>query len=87
MINRLQLYKGGKEFNCMLKSSKTPSLVPVDFAAHAKSMGADGEHVNSTSELEEAFNDVVPRFHTIGTDSDMARDHFYETQFGKKIIL
>ena len=38
-----------------LKSSKTPNLVPVDFASHAKSMGADGEHVNSISELEEAF--------------------------------
>ena len=30
----------GKEFNCLLKSSKTPNLVPVDFASHAKSMGA-----------------------------------------------
>ena len=55
VINRLQLYKGGKEFNCLLKSSNAPNLVPVDFAAHAKSMGADGEHVNSISELEEAF--------------------------------
>ena len=55
VINRLQLYKGGKEFNCLLKSSKTPNLVPVDFASHAKSMGADGEQVNSISELEEAF--------------------------------
>ena len=45
VINRLQLYKGGKEFNCLLKSSKTPNLVPVDFAGHAKSMGAAGEHV------------------------------------------
>ena len=55
VINRLQLYKGGKEFNCLLKSSKTPNLVPVDFASHAKSMGAEGEQVNSISELEEAF--------------------------------
>ena len=55
VINRLQLYKGGKEFNCLLKSSKTSNLVPVDFAAHAKSMGADGEQVGSVSELEEAF--------------------------------
>ena len=55
VINRLQLFKGGKEFNCLLKSSKTPNLVPVDFASHAKSMGADGEHVNSIAELEEAF--------------------------------
>ena len=55
VINRLQLYKGGKEFNCLLKSSKTPNLVPVDFASHAKSMGANGETVNSISELEDAF--------------------------------
>jgi Acetolactate synthase len=39
----------------LLKSSKTPNLIPVDFASHAKSMGADGEHVNSITELEEAF--------------------------------
>jgi 3D-(3,5/4)-trihydroxycyclohexane-1,2-dione acylhydrolase (decyclizing) len=56
VINRLQLYKGGKEFNCLLKSSKNTNLVPVDFAAHAKSMGADGEHVNSISNFEEAFD-------------------------------
>ncbi len=55
VINRLQLYKGGEEFNCLLKSSKTPNLVPVDFASHSKSMGAEGEQVNSISELEEAF--------------------------------
>ena len=55
VINRLQLFKGGKEFNCLLKSSKTKNLVPVNFAAHAKSMGADGEQVNSIEELEEAF--------------------------------
>ena len=55
VINRLQLYKGGKEFNCLLKSSRTPNLVPVNFANHAKSMGADGEHVKSIAELEDAF--------------------------------
>ena len=58
VINRLQLYKGGKEFNCLLKSSKTPNLVSVDFAGHAKSMGADGEHVSSIAELEEAFKEL-----------------------------
>ena len=55
VINRLQLYKGGKEFNCLLKSSNNSNLVPVDFASHAKSMGANGEQVNSIAELEEAF--------------------------------
>ena len=55
VINRLQLYKGGKEFNCLFKNSKITNLVTVNFANHAKSMGADGEHVKSISELENAF--------------------------------
>ena len=55
VINRLQLFKGGKEFNCLLNSSKNSNLVPVNFADHAKSMGANSEHVNSITELEEAF--------------------------------
>ena len=55
VINRLQLYKGGKEFNCQFSSSKITNLVPVDFAKHAESMGAKAENVNSITELEEAF--------------------------------
>ena len=55
VINRLQLFKGGKEFNNLLKSSKTPGLVGVDFAKHAASMGAKSEEVSSISDLEEAF--------------------------------
>ena len=55
VINRLQLFKGGKEYNCLLESSNTPNLVGVDFAKHAESMGAKSEQVNSISELEEAF--------------------------------
>ena len=55
VINRLQLFKGGKEFNCLFNSSKAPNLVPVNFAKHAESMGAKSEEVSSISELEEAF--------------------------------
>ena len=55
VINRLQLFKGGKEFNCLFESSKAPNLVKVDFAKHAESMGAKSEEVSSISELEEAF--------------------------------
>jgi len=55
VINRLQLFKGGKEFNNLLKSSKTPGLVDINFAKHAASMGAKSEEVSSLSDLEEAF--------------------------------
>ena len=55
VINRLQLFKGGKEFNNLLKSSNTPGLVDINFAKHAASMGAKSEEVSSLSDLEEAF--------------------------------
>ena len=55
VINRLQLAKGGKEYICNLRSARATNLQFVDFEAHAKSMGANGETVTSTSELEAAF--------------------------------
>ena len=55
VINRLQLFKGGKEFNCLFESSKAPNFSPVNFAQHAASMGAKSEKVSSISDLEEAF--------------------------------
>ena len=55
VINRLQLFKGGKEFNCLFNSSKAPNLVDVNFAKHAESMGAKSEEVSTIAELEEAF--------------------------------
>ena len=51
----MQLFKGGKEFNCLFESSNAPNLVGVNFAKHAESMGAKSEQVSSISELEEAF--------------------------------
>ena len=55
VINRLQLFKGGKEFNCLFGSSKVSDFMPVNFAQHAASMGANSEEVSSILELEEAF--------------------------------
>ena len=55
VINRLQLFKGGKEFNCLFESSKAPNFSPVNFAQHAASMGAKSEKVSSIFDLEEAF--------------------------------
>ena len=55
VINRLQLFKGGKEFNCLFESSRVNNLVGVNFAKHAESMGAKAEEVTTILELEEAF--------------------------------
>ena len=55
VINRLQLFKGGKEFNCQFDSSKITNLVNVNFAKHAESLGATSEAVSSIADLEKAF--------------------------------
>ena len=55
VINRLQLAKGGKEYICNLRSARAKNLHFVDFENHARSMGANAETVNSTSELEAAY--------------------------------
>ena len=55
VINRLQLAKGGREYICNLRAARAKNLQFVNFEAHAKSMGANGETVKSTTELEAAF--------------------------------
>ncbi|MDB4859992.1 3D-(3,5/4)-trihydroxycyclohexane-1,2-dione acylhydrolase (decyclizing) [Alphaproteobacteria bacterium] len=55
VINRLQLAKGGNEYICNLRAARAKNLQFVDFEAHAKSMGANGEKVKSISELEAAY--------------------------------
>jgi 3-dehydroquinate dehydratase len=49
------------------------------------------EKINRDQAIEfvasEGFNDVVPRFQTIGTDKQIANEAFYEIQFGKRLII
>ena len=56
-INRLQQACGGAPFNnmlddCLHGSDDAPA---IDFAAHARAMGAQAEHVRSIAELEQAL--------------------------------
>ena len=45
-------------------------------------------HTNAIEEVgDKAFDDVIPRFQTIGRDSKIVGEHFYEFEHGKKIIL
>ncbi len=55
VINRLQNFKGSASFNNLLQDCKVENLQGVDFVQHATSMGALGEQVESTAELEAAF--------------------------------
>ncbi len=54
VINRLQNAKGGASFNNLIKDCRVKDPFPVDFAAHARSMGALTRHVESLAELGEA---------------------------------
>ena len=56
-INRLQRGCGGESFNNLLDDCLTvPEGAPkIDFAAHAKALGANAEKVQNIAELEEAL--------------------------------
>jgi len=54
-INRLQRATGGESFNNLLQHARHETLPEIDFAAHARSLGANAEKVATTSELEAAL--------------------------------
>lgn len=56
VINRLQNGKGNVSYNNLIKDCNIEQPFAVDFVMHAKSMGADGEKVNTVAEFEEAFS-------------------------------
>ena len=55
VINRLQVNQGGEEFNNLLRTTKHTDLVRVDFVAHATSMGAIAEKVESLDDIPAAY--------------------------------
>ncbi|MDQ3544733.1 MAG: thiamine pyrophosphate-dependent enzyme, partial [Actinomycetota bacterium] len=57
VIDRLQVNQGGESFNNLLRDSRIGGeLVPVDFAAHAASMGCETRRVGTIAELADALN-------------------------------
>ena len=54
-INRLQIATGGASFNNLLDTARHVVPSAIDFAAHAASMGAAAEKVDSIAELEAAM--------------------------------
>lgn len=54
-INRLQQGTGGRPFNNLLADAAHETLPAIDFAAHARSLGAAAEKVADIAELEYAL--------------------------------
>jgi 3D-(3,5/4)-trihydroxycyclohexane-1,2-dione acylhydrolase (decyclizing) len=71
-INRLQHATGGEAFNNLLADTLHVALPDIDFAAHARSLGATAEKVASIAELEAALARArrSPRTHVIVIDTD-----------------
>ena len=53
-INRLQMATGGANFNNLLRDTHHNGLAEIDFAGHARAMGAYAEHVSNIGELKAA---------------------------------
>ncbi len=71
-INRLQMATGGANFNNLLKDTHHVALPRVDFAGHARSMGAVARKVSSIGDLEDALKqaDGDDRTSVIVIDTD-----------------
>ncbi|MGC2036763.1 thiamine pyrophosphate-dependent enzyme, partial [Paraburkholderia caledonica] len=76
-INRLQQACGGAPFNNLLEDSmQGPLGAPqIDFAGHARALGARAEHVANVAELEAALQRArsADRTYVISIDTDPAR--------------
>ncbi len=55
VIDKLQRNTGNESFNNLLRDCRGGGLRKVDFAAHAKALGAESETVASIADLEAAF--------------------------------
>jgi len=53
-INRLQMATGGANFNNLLKDTYHQGLAKIDFAGHARAMGAYAVHVDDIGGLKQA---------------------------------
>ena len=71
-INRLQQATGGRPFNNLLDDARHASPADIDFAAHARSLGAEAEKVSGIAELEQALARAAAsdRTHVIVIDTD-----------------
>ena len=58
-IDRLQRAAGGRPFNNLFESSRGGASVAIDFAAHARALGARARKVASVAELEAALSDCA----------------------------
>src|SRR3546814_7215239 len=54
-IDRLQRATGGAGFNNLLDDARHAQPAQVDFAAHARSLGAQAEHVTGVAQLRGAL--------------------------------
>lgn len=73
--------------NVMPQLSHSNRLTEMEKIVRKLSLGTIQRDEATSLVGKNAFNDVVDRFHTIGINKNLAKDKFYETQFGKKLIL
>jgi len=73
-INRLQQGTGGRPFNNLLADARHDVTPDIDFAAHARAMGASAEKVTGIAELDAALGRAAasPNSSVIVIDTDPA---------------
>lgn len=80
-------YKKRLTANPMPQQATRGRLTVLERIVQDESMG----RITTTEAIDrvstDGFKDVVPRFQTIGKDTEIARDRFYSVEFGKRLRL
>ena len=82
-----------KQYQDRLKSAQSPQQGnPHRMTVMERVVKAlDAEAIDITEALDvigtKGLDNVIPRFQTIGRDSDIVKDYFYEYEFGNRLIL
>lgn len=74
VINRLQVFKGNKPFNNLLRDCRVKKVVRMDFAAHAAAMGAAARKVESLADLPAALDWARAQDRTVVLEIAVAED-------------
>jgi len=85
--NYFDIYLARLSSNEMPQQSNPNRLTKMERFVKEFQAGRLSRHQAIVRVADEGFQDVVPRFQTIGTDKNIVSGHFYEIDFGKKLVL
>ncbi|WP_419238643.1 HNH endonuclease [Photobacterium leiognathi subsp. mandapamensis] len=85
--NYFDIYLNRLKGSSMPQQGNPNRLTKMERIVKEYQLGVTSRNEAITKVADTAFEDVVPRFQTIGSDKNIVAEYFYETDTGNKLIL